>query len=450
MAITAWMAIWWITEVVPVAATSMLPLVAFPVLGIGTAKSVASGYFSPFIVLLMAGFMAALALERWGVHRRMALGILSKVGSSPSRLILGIMIAAAGMSMWISNTATTLVMLPIALALVSWAEQTAPDRTADIRKFALALLLGLAYAASIGGLGTPIGTPPNLIAMAAYETEFKATISFLDWMRFGLPVVVVLVPLVWWLLTRVLHRIPADLDVGGPDIINKERASMGRMSIDEKTVAAVFGLMALLWITRQIRVGEELYGWAPALGLVGKVHDSTVAVFGALIMFAWPSRTRPGEHLLDWQTAVKIPWEVVLLFGGGIALAGAFKSTGLSTEIAQQLGGLMQQPLIVVVLVTTLVVTFLTEVTSNTATATILMPVLAAVASETPSVSPLVIMVPAVLSCSCAFMLPVATAPNAIVYGTELISIKEMARTGLWLNLVAAAIITALSMIFFG
>ena len=449
--VTAWMAVWWVTEVVPIAATSMLPLVAFPLLGVGSAKAVAQSYFNPFIVLLMAGFMAALALERWAVHRRMALAVLDRVGSSPRRLVLGMMIAAAFMSMWISNTATTLVMLPIAMALVSWARQAEPTREPEIRRFGLALLLGLAYAASVGGLGTPIGTPPNLIAMGTYQAEFGTAISFVEWMTFGLPTVIIMIPLMWLLLTRLLHRVPADLDVGGEAIIARERAAQGPWSSDQKSVAWVFGCMALLWVTREIKLsGGAVYGWAPLLGLSGTVHDSTVAVLGAIVLFALPSRTQRGQRLLDWPTARKIPWEVVLLFGGGIAIAGAFKSTGLSKAIAEELGVLLTYPLPIVVLTIALVVTFLTEVTSNTATATVLMPVLAGVASDASHLaSPLIIMVPAVLSCSCAFMLPVATAPNAIVYGTEMVEIRQMARTGLWLNLVGALVVTSVSLAFF-
>jgi len=451
LAVTAWMAIWWITEVVPVGATSMIPLLAFPLLSVGTAKTVAASYFNPFIVLLMAGFMAALALERWGVHRRVALAILARVGSSPRRLILGMMIAAAVMSMWISNTATTLVMLPIAMALVSWGHETEPDRSAEVQRFGVALLLGLAYAASVGGLGTPIGTPPNLIAMGAYQEEFGEPISFLEWMEFGIPTVIVMIPILWVALTRVLHKVPDDLNVGGATILAREREQQGRWSGDEISVALVFGLMALLWVTREIKVSkEEIYGWAPLLGLTGKVHDSTVAVFGALVLFAWPSTSRPGERLLDWPTALRIPWEVVLLFGGGIAIAGAFKTTGLSQTIADELGVLLSYPAPVIILSIALVVTFLTEVTSNTATATVLMPVLAGMASDSETIHPLMIMVPAVLSCSFAFMLPVATAPNAIVYGTDMVTIRQMARTGLWLNLTGAVVIMLLGVAFFG
>ena len=442
----AWMATWWISEAVPLAATSLLPLAVFPLTGVATMKAVATPYMHPFIVLLMTGFMAALAIERWGLHRRVALAILSRLGTSPARLVLGMMVACAFCSMWISNTATTLMMLPIALALVDQAEsRVGAEDKASVQAFALALFLGIAYASSVGGLGTPIGTPPNLIFLGVYESTFPELppITFAGWMGRALPVVVVMVPLIWLYLTRVASPVPESLPLGGRAVLRDAARALGRISPDERAVGAVFGGMALLWITRRIRVGEgELIGWAPALGVDAHVDDATVAVVGALVLFALPSRTRPGERLLDWATATRIPWEVVLLFGGGVSLAEAFKSSGLSEQIALSLGGLagLAAPLMIGAIALT--VTFLTEVTSNTATTTILMPVLAAfaVAADLP---PELVMLPAVLSASCAFMLPVATAPNAIVYGSGRVPIARMARVGLAINLAGAVLITA-------
>ena len=441
-----WMAIWWITEPVPIGATSLLPLLIFPLTGVAKVKVVAAPYMHPFIVLLMAGFMAALAIERWGLHRRVAVGILLRVGTSPTRLVLGMMIACAVCSMWISNTATTLMMLPIALALVDQAEsQAAPSERAGVAAFALALFLGIAYASSIGGLGTPIGTPPNLIFLGVYESSFPelAPITFAGWVARALPLVVLAVPLIWLYLVRWASPVPSHLPVGGRDVLEQARAALGRPTADEKAVGSVFLGMALLWITRRIRVGDgELVGWAPALGIDSFVNDATVAVAGALLLFAWPSRTRPGQKLLDWPTASRIPWQVVLLFGGGVALAEAFQVSGLSEQVALGLAGLggLATPLMVAAIALT--VTFLTEVTSNTATTTILMPVLAAFA-HAAGLPPEQVMLPAVLSASCAFMLPVATAPNAIVYGSGRVPIAKMARVGLALNLGGAALITA-------
>lgn len=451
LGVTGWMALWWITEAVPIAATSMLPLALFPLFGISKMSAVAAPYMHPLVILLMAGFMVALALERWELHRRVALGVLRVVGTSPRRLILGMMIASAGCSMWISNTATTLVMLPIGLALVIRASEREPDRPAEVKAFATALFLGLAYAANVGGLGTPIGTPPNLVMIGIYEKAFPQAppITFLDWMLMACPVVIVFVPAIWLYLTRLAHPVADALDMGSKEILDEERARLGPLNTDARNTALIFGLVALLWISRAIKTGDgTVIGWAPALGVQAYVNDATVAVVGALILFAWPSKTRSGERLLDWETARAIPWAVILLFGGGFALAGAFKATGLSAWIAGGLESLAGLPTIAMVAIIALGVTFLTEVTSNTATTTILMPILAAFAAGM-GLAPELVMIPAVLSASCAFMLPVATAPNAIVFGTGHIPIKSMARAGIAVNLSGALLITAWVMVLY-
>ncbi len=442
--IAAWMAAWWIFEAVPIAATSLLPMVAFPLLGVAPMKAVVQPYMHPFIVLMMAGFMAALAIERWNLHRRVAMHVLARVGTSPPRLVLGMMLAIAVISMWISNTAATLMLLPVGTALVRRAEQDAGETDPrSVHRFGTILFLGLAYASSLGGLATPIGTPPNLIFMATYGQQFpdRPALTFVDWVLFALPLVVLLLPLVWLYLTRVVAPLPPTLRFGSQDVLQRELRALGPMDRDERAVALVFGAMALLWVTRQVRVGDTLLGWAPALGLDGLVDDATVAVLGAVTLFVWPSRTQPGERLLDWPTARRIPWDVVLLFGGGVALAGAFESSGLSAFVAQLLAGLADLPGLLLVLAVCLVVTFLTEVTSNTATATILLPVLAAFA-RAAELDPLAVLVPATLSASCAFMLPVATPPNAVVYGTGRVTMREMARAGVALNLSVAVAIS--------
>lgn len=451
LGVTGWMALWWISEAVPIAATSMLPLALFPLFGISKMSAVASPYMHPLVILLMAGFMVALALERWELHRRVALRVLQAVGTSPRRLILGMMVASAGCSMWISNTATTLVMLPIGMALVLRASEREPDRPGDVRAFGTALFLGLAYAANVGGLGTPIGTPPNLVMIGIFEKAFPEAppITFLDWMLMACPLVVIFVPVIWLYLTRLAHPVADALDMGSKEILNEERARLGTLDVDARNTALIFGLVAILWVTRAIKTGDgAVVGWAPALGVQAHVNDATVAVLGALILFAWPSKTRPGERLLDWETARSIPWAVILLFGGGFALAGAFKSTGLSVWIAGGLESLAGLPTLLMVAIIALGVTFLTEVTSNTATTTILMPILAAFAAGM-GLPPELVMVPAVLSASCAFMLPVATAPNAIVFGTGHIPIKAMARAGFAVNLFGASLITLWVMLLY-
>ena len=456
LGITYWIAVWWMSEVVPIAATSMLPLVLFPMLRVAPfgdmagRKGVASAYMDPFVMLLLGGFMAAFAIERWNLHRRMAFRILLGFGNSPRRLVLGMMVATAVCSMWISNTATTLIMLPIGIALVTRLKDELGADSDVAKRFGLVLFLGLAYAASVGGLGTPIGTPPNLIYM-----QNRGDVSFLDWLMFGLPTVAILIPLIWFYLITVVGKLPRQLPVSGREVLHEELGKLGRMSREEKVVALVFAGMALLWITRKITLGvdpetgeKEIIGWASALGVSAFVHDGVVAVAGALVLFIWPSHNRPGERLLDWPTAKKIPWDVLLLFGGGIALARAFKQSGLSEVLIHQLDALASFPAPLMILCVALTVTFLTEVTSNTATANLMMPLLAAFAVSNGLV-PDEVMLPAVLSVSCAFMLPVATAPNAIVYGSGQVPIQAMVRAGFWLNLGCAGVITLLAWLVF-
>ncbi len=450
LGVTFWMAIWWLSETVPIGATSMIPMAVFPLLGVTPAKEIVRPYMNPFIVLLMAGFMAALAIERWNLHRRLALGVLVRVGTSPRGLLAGMMIATAICSMWISNTASTLIMLPIAMALLSRLDEgaTTPAARAGVVRFGTVLFLGVAYSASIGGIGTPIGTPPNLIFMSVYKGQFGIEPSFVDWLGWGLPVVVIGLPIVFVMLAYGRRPLPTSLGSNNADHLRSELRGLGRMSADERAVAGIFLGMVVLWVTRQIRVGEELVGWAPWLGIEKYVHDSTVAVVGVLLMFAWPSRTKRGDRLLDWDTAKRIPWDVVLLFGGGVALAVAFKDSGLSELISQQLTGLSELHEVWMILIIALTVTFLTEVTSNTATTTLLMPVLATFAAAS-GLAPEKVMLPAAISASCAFMLPVATAPNAIVYGSGRVSIRDMAREGFRLNLVMALVVTTLAWLVF-
>lgn len=446
-----WMAVWWIAEAAPLGATSLLPLAIFPLTGVVAMRDVARPYMHPFIVLLMAGFMAALAIERTGLHRRLALRVLLAVGTSPRRLVLGMMLATALCSMWISNTATTLMMLPIGIALVHEAESRSGRGADSVRAFGTALFLGIAYASSIGGLATPIGTPPNLIFLGVYAKSFpdRPPISFLDWMVWVTPVAAALLAFTWLWLTRVAHGVPAALPVGGRELLRGELAAMGRADRDQKLVGAIFGMMALLWVTRTVTLGDGAStGWASLLGVDATADDATVAVLGLLLLLVWPSRSRPGEALLDWSTAKSIPWEVVLLFGGGVSLAEAFQTSGLSAAIASGLVGLAALPELLLVGAICLIVTFLTEITSNTATATILMPVLASFAIAT-GLAPEEIMIPAVLSASCAFMLPVATAPNAIVYGSGRVSMTSMVRAGLAVNLFGAVLITVWAVLVF-
>jgi len=426
-AVTAWCAVWWLTEPVPIPVTSLLPMALLPLGGALTPTQVAQSYGSPLILLLMGGFMLSGALAKSGGHRRLALIMIhacSKLGQRG--LVLGFMLAAAFLSMWISNTATTLMLLPVALAVL------------EDKRFVpltIPLLLGVAYSASLGGTGTPIGTPPNLIYMQVAQDQFGTAPSFPQWMSWGVPVVVLVLPLMFLWLTRNVARGPL------PDL---ERP--GAWTVPEIRVLTVFAITALLWMTRTAPFG----GWQTALDLP-YANDAAVALLAVVALCVIPDGRKDsrGGRLLDWETAGNIPWGVLILFAGGITIARGFMETGLSDAMATQLAVLGTLPPWLMVLSLCLGVTFLTEVTSNTATASLLMPVLAAtaVAADLP---PALLMVPAAISASCAFMLPVATAPNAVIYGSGKVPIRRMASEGFVMNLIAATVITATIVVRFG
>ena len=408
---------WWVFEPVPIPVTSLLPLAILPLLGVLSPSEVGQAYGSPLILLLLGGFLLSKAMEHSGAHRRIALGMVGLFGaSSGRRLVMGFMAAAAVLSMWISNSATTLMLLPVALAVLD----AVPDRA----KFGPPLLLGIAYAASIGGLGTPIGTPPNLIFMQVYEDTTGQTISFSQWMGWALPVVVLLVPMMALILTRNLG---GALQLQLPDV--------GSWRTEERRVMVVFGLTALAWITRS----EPFGGWKVWLGLPD-ANDASVALLAVVILFLVPNGK--GERLLNWERASTIPWGVLLLFSGGICLAKGFVSSGISDLMGQRLAQMTSIPIYALMVLICLVVTLMTETTSNTASTALLMPVLAA-AAMAAGISPETIMVPAAMSASCAFMLPVATGPNSVVFSSGLIATSRMAREGLIINLMGIAVISS-------
>ncbi|MEP0202857.1 MAG: SLC13 family permease [Halioglobus sp.] len=409
--------VWWIFEPVPIPVTSLLPLAALPLLGVLTPAEVGQAYGSPLILLLLGGFLLSKAMEHSGAHRRIALGMVNLFGAqSGRRLVLGFMVASAVLSMWISNTATTLMLLPVALAVLDGAE--------DRERLAPPLLLGMAYAASVGGVGTPIGTPPNLIFMQVYEEFTGRSISFTQWMQWGIPVVVIMVPLMALVLTR---------NVGMR--LNLQLPEVGPWKSDEKRVMAVFALTALAWITRS----EPFGGWRAWLDLP-YANDASVALLAVMVMFLVPSGQGKGRRLLDWERAATIPWGVLLLFAGGICLAKGFVNSGLSDLMGNWLAQMTDIPLWLLIGLVCLVVTFMTEATSNTASTTLLMPVLAA-AGLAAGLPPEMLMVPAAMSASCAFMLPVATAPNSVVFGSGLVTTARMAREGVMLNLLGVLVI---------
>lgn len=456
LAITFLIGTWWVSEALPIGATSLVPLAAFPLFGIASAKETSPGYAAPVVLLLLGGFLLALAVERSGAHRRLALHVLLSVGTSPRRLVLGFAVAAGLLSMWISNTATSLIMMPVALAIADrarpeavaarGAESETPEAIdgADAHRFALAVLLATAYGASIGGMGTPVGTPPNLIAIAALERTFgaDAPVSFLTWMGVAAPAIALIIPACALLLTRVSPGVPATLPLGARQILQQELQDMGPWRPSEVRAISVFGLAAVLWITRPdfpLGGGVEIAGWASRLGLEG-THDSTVAMLAAVLAFAIPSGEPDGSRLLPWQTAVKVPWGLVLLFGGGIALSVGFDRTGLSQALGEGLAELGSVSWVLFVAVVCLACTFGTEVISNTALANIAMPIFAATAGVLER-DPRALLVPAAMACSCAFMMPTATGPNAIVFGSGRIRIVEMVKAGFLVNLVAWAFI---------
>ncbi|MDC0641203.1 SLC13 family permease [Porticoccaceae bacterium] len=418
-------ALWWIFEPIPIPATSMIPLGVFPLLGILDGKQVAQAYGDPLILLLMGGAMLSKAMEKSGAHRRLALLMVNFFGAQDQRrLVFGFMVASAVLSMWVSNTATTLMLLPVAYAVLE-------SNNSASKKLAVPLFLGIAYASSIGGLGTPIGSPPNVVFLKIYAEATGVNIGFGQWMLWALPVVLLMIPLAGLWMTR-------NLDRGEPLLLPE----VGDWRTEEVRVLVLFALTALAWITLR----EPAGGWSGWLN-VPSANYAAVALTSVVLMFVLPNGS--GGKLLDWESASSIHWGVLLLFAGGIAIAKAFAVTGISEAIGQSLSGVTRLSIIGIIAIVALSVTFLTEITSNTATTTLLMPILAA-ASLGAGFEPAVLMLPAALSASCAFMLPVATAPNAIVFGTGKMTVEQMVREGFTLNLIGVTVITAVVYLWLG
>lgn len=433
------MAIWWMTEAVPIPVTALLPLVLFPFLGVLPMPEAAAPYANEVIFLFMGGFFLAAGMEGSGLHRRIAMGIIRKVGLGPERLVLGFMIATAVLSMWISNTATAAMMLPIGIAVVEIFRQ---DQEREGFPLGVSLMLGMAYAASIGGVATLIGTPPNAIFAGAVSELLGGDIGFGRWMLLGLPITFVMLPLTWFLLVRVLHP-PGELRADASSILEEELESMGPASAAERRVAWVFGITALCWILRAPKAVGSLT--LPGLqSLAPGIRDSTIAIAASIVLFVLPSGN-PSEvgdkTLLTWERARRIPWGVLLLFGGGLSLARGMESSGLSRWIGSSVEGLSGVPDVILFAVLALLFVFLTELTSNAATTTMAMPVLVGAAAAMGT-DPIPFMIVATLASSMAFMLPVATPPNAIVFGSNYLTIPQMVKAGLVLNLVAVGVVT--------
>ena len=446
-AVAALMAIWWMTEAIPLFATALLPLVLFPLLGIMSGKAAAPSYINSTIVLFIGGFMIALTMQRWNLHRRIALNIIRLVGGGPARIVLGFMIAAAFLSMWISNTATAVTMVPMGLAIVLQVEERMSAGDPGAHRFAVALMLGIAYGCSVGGMTTLVGTPPNLSLVRIFEILFPEApgIAFGQWLIVAFPVGVVMLVTAWLVITRVLYRAPPEVKVD-KDVVETELARLGPITFEERAVLAVFAATALLWVFRvDLNLGTfTLPGWSRLLPWPGLVDDGTVAITMASLLFFVPGRNPDGERtrLMGTEVIPRLPWNVVLLIGGGFALAAAFQQTGLAQFIGGQFAAAGALPVFVLILLVCLSLTFLTELTSNTATTEMILPILASVAVVTGT-HPLMLMIPATMSASCAFMMPVATPPNAIVFGSNRLTIAEMARAGIILNLIGALVIAS-------
>jgi len=444
-AVATLMAVWWISEAIPLAATSLLPLVLYPLLGIMDGRQTAPIYVNHVIFLFVGGFMIALAMERWGLHERIALWIIRLIGGGPSRLVLSFMLASAMLSMWISNTATSIMMLAIGLAIIGELERTLGQER--VRPLSTAMLLAIAYGASVGGMATLVGTPPNLSFVRIFEIVFPDAepIGFGQWMLIGLPLSAGMLLVIWLLLTRVFFRSPPSLRLSREVVLQNYRR-LGPLRFAEAVVLVVFLCTAVLWVFRQdLQLGGlTVPGWAGLLPFPELIDDGTVAMAMALLLFLIPSRAsdpQAGRAVLDVGVFRRVPWHIVLLFGGGFALASGFQSTGLSGYVGQQFAGLegFSPPLMIAGVCT--VLTFLTELTSNTATTELFLPILAS-AATTLGLNPLMLMVPATLAASCAFMMPVATPPNAVIFASGRVRIAEMAKVGLVLNLIAVVLIT--------
>ncbi len=435
-AVALLMASFWMAETVPIPVTALLPIFLFPLLGVLSTADTTLRYGDQTNFLFMGGFLIAIAMQKWNLHRRIALNIVSSVGSSPKRLVLGMMLATGLLSMWVSNTATAMMMTPVGMAVIQNSRQDSGSGMRTRDNFSIAMMLAIGYSASITGLSTLIGTPPNAIFRGQLEVLYGRQIDFVDWMLVGVPVSVCLLTLCWFLLTRVFFRME-DADVDNPAArrhLENELAALGPITPEENRVVWIFAAVAAAWILR----GIPQVPW-PAL-----VSDSAIAMAGAFLLFVIPASDKHGGFLLDWETAVGIPWDVILLMGGGFALAEGFTSTGLTEWLSGQFGALQALPLFALILCIVLFVTFIGEMTSNAATATMFIPVMGAL-SVSLGLDPLTLMVPTVLATSLGFMLPVATPPNAIVFASRYLRIEDMVRAGFWLNVSGAVIVAAMS-----
>lgn len=430
LCVTLWMALWWVTEAVPISVTALLPIVLFPLTGALAIGTTTAAYGDKFVFLYLGGFLLAIAIEKWELHRRIALTIINLIGTNLKLIILGFMVATAFLSMWISNTATSVMMLPIGAAIISQMKNNPDTDKNENKYFGKSLMLAIAYSASIGGIATLIGTPPNLVFAGIVEKIYGIEITFFQWFKLGLPISVFLLFLCWKYLTHFAFNFKGMKLPGGKGEISRLLKDLGETSRQEKIVLTVFIFTALAWITRSFLLQP----------IIPFIDDTIIAITAGIMLFLLPSG-KGGERILVWEDAVNIPWGIIILFGGGMALAKAFGDTGLAVWIGEQLTDLKNLPLILLILVLVTSVNFLTEITSNIATTAMLLPILAPMAVAM-NIHPYYLLVAATLAASCAFMLPVATPPNAVVFGSGHLQIKDMVRTGIWMNIFSILLIS--------
>ena len=431
LASTLWVAIWWVTEAVPIYVTALIPIILFPLSGGLELKQTTSAYGHKFVFLFVGGFILAIAIEKWRLHKRIALNIINVVGTKKSNIILGFMLATAFLSMWISNTATAVMIMPVGLAIISQLKDNPNTLENENTIFGKTLMLAIAYSASIGGMATLIGTPPNLVLAGVIKTSYDIEINFLQWMSFGLPISLLLLFICWKYLTSIAYKFKDENFKSGLEEINDQIKNLGKFSYEEKSVLIVFIATALAWITQSFIIKKY----------IPEIDDTIIAIIAAVVLFILPDKSGDNK-LLSWSDAVKLPWGILLLFGGGMALAKGFDSSGLAVWIGNQMNFFSDIPLIILLLVLIAMVNFLTEITSNLATTAMLLPVLVALAN-TIDINSYYLLVGATVAASCAFMLPVATPPNAVVFGSKILNIDDMIKKGFWMNIISIFILTA-------
>ncbi len=434
LASTLWVAIWWITEALPIAVTSLLPIILFPLSGGLSLSETTASFGHRYIFLYIGGFILAIAIERWNLHKRIALNIINLIGTNVKSIILGFMIATAFLSMWISNTATSVMMLPIGMAIIAQLKDNPNTIEDENLIFGKALMLAIAYSASIGGLSTLIGTPPNLVLAGVVQEMYNVEITFSKWIAFGLPISILLLFICWKYLTNVAFSFQQKSFPGGRAEISKQLNALGKISYEEKTVLTVFALTAFAWISRSLLLNK----------FIPNLDDTIIAIIAGIVLFLLPTSKGKNRKIITWDEAVKLPWGILLLFGGGLALAQGFKASGLAEWIGNQMTLLDGVSLFVLLLVLVAAVNFLTEITSNLATTAMILPILAPLALVI-DVHPYILMVGATVAASCAFMLPVATPPNAVVFGSGYLRIPDMVRAGIWMNLISILLLTLIT-----